>query len=373
MGTLKCQTIAGILDTLSPKRFAEEWDNVGLLVGDGKQKVSRVMVCLDVPEWVVEEAVSKKVDMIVAHHPMIFSGIKRVTADTAVGRKLIRLIRNNISVYCMHTNFDIVPGGLNDIFARELGFAASTVIEETYREKLMKLVVFVPAGHEDEVIRAMSDAGAGFIGKYSGCTFSTKGIGTFEPREGAKPFIGKIGSFERVEEFRVETIVPEKLISKVVKAMLSAHPYEEVAYDIYETRNEGSTTGLGRLAELERETTLSAFAENVKILLGVDNIRLAGDPNRIIKKVALLNGSGGKFASAARFAGADVLVTGDMQYHGILDALEMGLCVIDAGHYPTERIMIKYISGYLKDKFRELKLDADVVEADSNTEIMRVL
>jgi putative NIF3 family GTP cyclohydrolase 1 type 2 len=198
-------------------------------------------------------------------------------------------------------------------------------------------------------------------------------MGTFEPREGAKPFIGKIGSFERVEEFRVETIAPEKLVGKVVKAMLSAHPYEEAAYDIYETRNEGSSTGLGRLGEQERETTLSAFADNVKILLRADNIRLAGDPNRIIKKVALLNGSGGKFTSAARFAGADVLVTGDMQYHGILDALEMGLCVIDAGHFATERIMIKYIAGYLKDKFRELKLDADVVESASNTEIMRVL
>jgi dinuclear metal center YbgI/SA1388 family protein len=373
MGTVKCQTIAGILDELAPKRLAESWDNVGLLVGDGKQKINRVMVCLDVPEWVIEEAVSKDVDMIISHHPMIFNGIKRINADTATGRKLIALIKNNISLYCLHTNFDIVAGGLNDIFARDLGFLNSTVIEETYREKLLKLVVYVPSGHEEDVIGAMCDAGAGYIGKYSSCTFRTSGIGTFEPQEGSKPFIGTQGSLERVEESRVETIVPEKLMNKVVKGMLKAHPYEEAAYDIYETRNEGKVMGLGRIAELETETTLSIFADNVKTILGADNVRFAGDPNRVIKKVALLNGSGNKFINAARFAGADVLVTGDTQYHGVLDALELGLCVIDAGHYATEKIMMKYIAEFLRNKFQELKLDVDVVESISNTEIMRVL
>lgn len=373
MGTVKCQTIAGILDELAPKRLAESWDNVGLLVGDGRQKINRVMVCLDVPEWVIEEAVKKDVDMIISHHPMIFNGIKRINADTAAGRKLIALIKNNISLYCLHTNFDIVAGGLNDIFARELGFLHSTVIEETYREKLLKLVVYVPSGHEDNVIKAMCVAGAGYIGKYSSCTFSTRGTGTFEPQEGAEPFIGTIGSLERVEEFRVETIVPEKRMNKVVGVMLKAHPYEEAAYDIYETRNEGHVMGLGRIAELEKETALSVYADNVKTILGTGNIRFAGDPDRKIKKVALLNGSGNKFINAARFAGADVLVTGDMQYHGILDALELGLSVIDAGHYATEKIMIKYIAEYLRNKFQELKLEADVVESSSNTEILRVL
>ncbi len=373
MGAVKCQTIAGLLDALAPKRLAESWDNVGLLVGDGGQKVKRVMVCLDAPEWVVEEAVQKDVDMIVAHHPMIFNGIKRITSDTAVGRKLISLIKNNISLYCLHTNFDIVSGGLNDIFARELGFSHWTLLEETYREKLLKLAVYVPEGHEDKVISAMCGAGAGYIGKYSSCTFRTKGTGTFEPQEGAKPFIGSIGSLESVSEYRVETIVPEKLAGKVVREMLKAHPYEEAAYDIYETKNEGQVMGLGRLAELDRETTLSLFADNVKMVLGADNIRFAGDPNRMIKKVALLNGSGSKYINAARFAGADVLVTGDTQYHGVLDALELGLCIIDAGHYATEKIMIKYITEYLRDRFQALKLDAEVVESGSNTEIMRVL
>lgn len=373
MGTVKCQTIAGILDELAPRKFAESWDNVGLLVGDGSQKVKKVMVCLDAPEWVVEEAIEKDSDMIVAHHPMIFSGIKRVNTDTATGRKLLSLIKNNVALYCLHTNYDIVAGGLNDIFARELGFSNTEIIEETYREKLFKLVVYVPAGHENKVMSAMCSAGAGFIGKYSGCTFRAKGIGTFEPQEGAKPFIGTKGKLESVDEFRVETIVPEKLLSKVVKEMLKVHPYEEAAYDIYETMNEGKVMGLGRIGILENEVALSVYAGNVKTLLGADHVSFAGDPNRPIKKVALLNGSGSKYINNARFAGADVLITGDMQYHDVLDAMEMGLCVIDAGHFATEKIMIKYIAEYLRRKFQELKLDVEVVESSSNTEIIKVL
>lgn len=373
MGTVKCQTIAGLLEELAPKRLAESWDNVGLLVGDGGQDIKRVMVCLDAPEWVVEEAIDKGVDMIVSHHPMIFNGIKRVTADTPTGRKLLRLIKSNIALYCLHTNYDIAAGGLNDIFARELGFNKSAVLEETYREKLLKLAVYVPSGYEEKVIEAMCGAGAGYIGKYSSCTFRVKGTGTFEPQEGAKPFIGTEGKLESVEEYRVETIVPEKLINKVVREMLKAHPYEEAAYDIYETQNEGRATGIGRIAELENETNLSMFAESVKKMLGVEYVRYAGDPNSIIKKVALLNGSGSKYINAAKFAGADVLVTGDMQYHGVLDALEMGLCVIDAGHYATEKIMVKYIAEYLRSKFQELKLDAEVIESSANTDILRVI
>ncbi len=373
MCAVKCQTVAGILDELAPRKLAESWDNVGLLVGDGKQKVGRVMVCLDAPEWVVQEAVEKDVDMIIAHHPMIFSGIKRVNADTATGRKLLELIKNNIALYSMHTNYDIVSGGLNDIFAARLGFEKSEVLQETYREKLYKLAVYVPSGHEEKVIDAMCGAGAGYIGKYSSCTFRTKGIGTFEPQEGAKPFIGSAGRLESVEEYRVETIATEKLINKVVKEMLKAHPYEEVAYDIFETRNEGNVMGIGRIAELEKEITLSSYAAEVKALLNADYVRFAGDADRKIKKVALLNGSGSKFTSSARFAGADVLVTGDMQYHDIIDALEMGLCIIDAGHYATEKIMMSYIAEYLKIRFQELKLDIEVLESSSNTEIMRIL
>lgn len=373
VGAVKCQTIAGILEELAPKKLAENWDNVGLLVGEGKQAVKKLMVSLDAPEWVVEEAVEKGVDMLVCHHPIIFNGIKRVNADDAVGRKLLKLIRNNIAVYCLHTNFDIAAGGLNDIFAELLGYRDFNIIEPLQCEKLYKIVVFVPAGHEDKVMDAMTGAGAGFIGKYSKCTFRTGGIGTFVPQEGAEPFIGSKGRLESTEEFRIETIVPQGIIKKVIKAMLKVHPYEEVAYDIYETLNEGRVMGLGRLAELDAEVKLSEYAEKVKQLLGADHIRYAGDPGRMIKKAALLNGTGNRFVSAARFAGADVLVTGDMQYHEVMDAVEMGLCVIDAGHYATERMMIGFIANYLRSRFSELKYEVEVFESNSNMDLLRMV
>jgi dinuclear metal center YbgI/SA1388 family protein len=373
VGAVKCQTIAGILEEMAPKKLAENWDNVGLLVGDGKQIIKKLMVSLDAPEWVVDEAIEKGVDMIVCHHPIIFSGIKRINTDDAIGRKLIKLIHNNIAVYCLHTNFDIVAGGLNDIFSELLGFKSTRIIEPTYNERLYKIVVFVPAGHEDKVIEAMCSVGAGFIGKYSRCTFRAKGIGTFEPQQGSTPFIGKTGRLENVEEYRIETIAPEGIVKKAVNAMLKAHPYEEVAYDIYETFNQGKIMGLGRLAELESEICLSEYAEKVKQILGIDNIRYAGDPQHRIKKVAMLNGAGNKFVNAARYAGADVLITGDMQYHQVVDALEMGLSVIDAGHYDTEKIMMEFITNYLRRRFSELKYDIEVFESNSNMDLLRMI
>lgn len=373
MGAVKCQTVTNILEELAPKKLAESWDNVGLLVGDGKQAIEKIMVSLDAPEWVVDEAIDADVDMLVCHHPIIFNGIKRVSADDAVGRKLLKLIRNNIAVYSLHTNLDIVEGGLNDIFAKLLGFNNFTVIEPSYREKLYKIAVFVPAGHEEKVMAAMCGAGAGFIGKYSNCSFRVKGTGTFKPEEGANPFIGKQGELENTEEYRIETLAPQGVLKNVINAMLKAHPYEEVAYDIYETLAEGKTMGLGRLAVLEAEESLSDYAAKVKNLLGVDYVRYAGDSGRMIKKVALLNGAGNSFVSAARFAGADVLITGDMQYHELLNALEMGLCVIDAGHYATEKAMVGFIANYLRKKFSKLEYDVEVVESNSDTEILRML
>jgi len=373
VGAVKCQTIAGILEELAPKRLAENWDNVGLLVGDGSQTVQKLMVSLDSPEWVVDEAIEKGVDMLVCHHPMIFKGIKRVSAEDAVGRKILKLIKNNISVYAMHTNFDMAAGGLNDLFTKLLGFEESEVIEAVHKEKLYKIVVFVPAGHEEKVVEAMTAAGAGFIGKYSKCTFRTKGIGTFEPQEGTNPFIGCKGKLESTEEYRLETIAPQGILKNVIKAMLKAHPYEEAAYDVYETAAEGSVLGLGRLVKLPAAMKLSDFAVKVKNALEAEYIRYAGDAGRIINKVALLNGAGNSFVSTARFAGADVLVTGDMKYHEVLDALEMGLCVIDAGHFATEKIMMKYIADYLKARFSELNYNVEVIESNTNKDIFSVL
>ena len=373
MGVVKCQTIIGLIEEFAPKKLAESWDNVGLLVGDGSQPVSKLMVSLDVPEWVVDEAIENKVDLIVCHHPIIFSGLKRVNSDTVLGRKLLKLIKNNISVYCTHTNYDFAKGGLNDIFAWQLGLKDFDTIEAIHTEKLYKIAVYVPKEHVEKVMDAMTAAGAGYIGKYSSCTFRSEGLGTFKGEEGSKPYIGKVEKLETVEEYKLETIASERILNKVIAKMQKAHPYEEVAYDVYLLQNQGNVLGLGRIGELSKEMTLSEYAAEVKELLGLNEIRLAGDLDKKIKKVAVQNGCGNKFAANARFAGADVLVTGDMQYHEISDALEAGLCIIDAGHFATEKIMIKSMAEYLNNRFIDLKYKIEVLESKSNTDPIKTI
>ena len=369
MGTVKCQTIVNMIEELAPKKLAESWDNVGLIIGDGSAKVNKIMVCLDATEWVIEEAIEQEVDMLVCHHPIIFGSLKRITADTVLGKKIIKLISKGISVYSAHTNYDIAGGGLNDLFAAHLGFKSAALIEPTYNEKLYKILVYIPKGYEDKIFDALIAAGAGHIGNYSSCSYRTEGIGTFKPEKGTQPFIGQEGKLEMVNEIKLGTIVPQSLLNKTIKALIKVHPYEEPAYDIIPLENQGISFGLGRIGELEQDTTLAVYADHVKAALGIDQVKIAGDPNKKIKKVAMLNGAGNKFVSAARFAGADVLVTGDMQYHEMVDAVEAGMCIIDAGHFATERIMIPAMSNYLRSKCEAKGYSVEIIESKSNEDI----
>lgn len=370
MAKLKCGTIAGIMEAIAPKKLAEDWDNVGLAVGDGSAEVNRIMICLDLPLWVVEEAIENKVDMIITHHPLIFNPLKNINTNTVLGKKIMKLIRHNISVYSSHTNFDVAQDGLNDIFAKQLGFKNTEIIKPISEEKLYKIVVYVPEGFEEKVLAEMSKSGAGYIGNYSSCSFRVKGVGVFKPEQDADPYIGEKGKLEKVDEYRVETVVTEASLNNVVKSMLKAHPYEEVAYDIFEMKNKGKTFGIGRIGRLENSIKLASYAAFIKKTLNIDSIRYSGPPYADIKKVALLNGSGNKFISSAKFSGADVLVTGDMQYHQMVDALEEGICVIDAGHFGTEKIMIKAVSDYLKSSLEDNGYTVDIIESKSNTDII---
>jgi dinuclear metal center YbgI/SA1388 family protein len=373
MGTVKCQTIANMIEELAPKKLAESWDNVGLLIGDGSTKVNKILVCLDATEWVIDEAIEQEVDMLVCHHPIIFGSLKRITADTVLGKKIIKLISKGISVYSAHTNYDIAKNGLNDLFAELLGFKSFSLIAPSYTEKLYKLLVYIPKGHEDKIFNALIGAGAGQIGNYSSCTYRTEGIGTFKPETGTHPFIGTEGQLELVNETKLGTIVPQSLLNKTIKALIKAHPYEEPAYDIMLLENEGKSLGIGRVGELEHTTTLAVYAESVKVALGIDKVRIAGDPNKVIKKVAMLNGTGNKFISAARFAGADVLVTGDMQYHEMVDAVEAGMCIIDAGHFATEKIMIPAMASYLRNKCMANGYNVEIIESKNNEDISVII
>lgn len=343
------QQVCRLLEGLAPLYLAEKWDNVGLQVGDPKGKVERLLVTLSVTEEVLEEAKDKSVDMIISHHPLIFEPLKRLRDDTPLGHLLREMIRREIALYVCHTNVDVAEGGLNSWLAEKLGLVDVRVLQETYREELNKLVVFVPKGHEDKVMDKMAAAGAGWIGTYSHCTFQVQGTGTFKPLSGASPFIGEVGRVERVDEVRIETIIEGRIRDRVVDAMLSAHPYEEVAYDIYPLRNRPATVhGLGRIGRLEREEPLEVFLERVRDNLKVEELRVnSQDMKRSIRRVALCGGSGADLMGMASSKGADLFLTGDVKYHDALKAREQGLILVDAGHDGTEKIMIEGISEYL--------------------------
>lgn len=351
--------VCQILEEIAPLYLAEKWDNVGLQTGDARQYVKRILVTLSVTEEVIREAGDKGVDMIISHHPLIFEPLKRIRGDTWIGRILGEIIRKGIALYVAHTNLDAGRDGLNKWLAERLGLVDVEILKETFREELNKLVVFVPKGHEDKVMNAMAAAGAGWIGKYSHCTFQVQGIGTFKPLPGAVPFIGEVGRVEHADEVRIETIMEARVAERVIDAMLAVHPYEEVAYDIYPLKNSGGRVhGLGRIGRLEREERLNVFLEGVKERLKIGGLRVvAEDMEQPVKRVAICGGAGADLIEVVAAKGADVFITGDVKYHDALEAKELGLILVDAGHDATEKVMIEGVRGYLIGRLKEQGCD----------------
>lgn len=366
LATIKQVTAA--LEEMAPVTLAESWDKVGLQVGDLNRPVRKVLLSLDSnDEGVIDEAIRIGADLIIAHHAMIFKPVQTIRTDTPYGRKLGKLLSHNIGVYVAHTNLDIAEGGINDILAGRLHLEQVEILSRVHNTRLKKLVVFVPETHHEQVMQAIGDAGAGWIGHYSHCTFNTPGIGTFVPEAGTNPYIGEQGRLERVQEIRLETVVPERLQEKVIAAMLQAHPYEEVAYDLYPLEIMGQALGVGRVGNLVQEMTLGQFAEFVKQQFGVEHARVVGPLDRPVRRVAVLGGSGEEYYPEALKKGADVYVTGDIRYHYAQDALAEGLCLVDPGHN-TEKVCLPSLGAYLEAKMRECGYDTEIVVSETNTE-----
>ncbi|WP_137788856.1 Nif3-like dinuclear metal center hexameric protein [Bacillus sp. E(2018)] len=361
------QYIISLLESFAPKKMAIEGDPIGLQIGSLNRPVQKVMIALDVLENVVDEAIEGKVDLIIAHHPLLYRPLKKIDINTSKGRMIEKLIKNDITVYAAHTNLDVTSLGVNEWLADQLRLMNTEVLSTTYEDKLVKLSVFVPRTHEEQVRNAIGNAGAGHIGNYSHCSFSSNGIGTFTPLEGTTPFIGKQGEMEKVEEVRIETILPESIQKKVVSAMKKAHPYEEVAYDLYPLLNKGEELGIGKIGKLPKEMDLQEFVDHVKEAFGVAHLRVIKGKNAIIKKVAVVGGDGNKYIYPALHKGADVLVTGDIYYHNAHDAQEEGLTVVDAGHH-IEQIMKSKLKGILEQKLKNNKYETVVVESNIITE-----
>lgn len=341
--------VVGLINQISPPHLAEEWDNVGLQIGDPNAVVQRILLCLDISEAVIDEAERLDVQLIIAHHPLIFRPLNRLTPVDSQGSMIYRCIRRNIAVVAAHTNLDRAANGLNDWLAEQIGLRSVRILERPRTDAYLKLIVYVPSGHENVVMDAMFQAGAGHIGAYDRCSFRTIGTGTFRGGKGTDPFIGSPGIQEEADELRLETIVPTHLRERVVARMIKAHPYEEVAYDLVPLANPDNHTGLGRIGVLAAGMTLKAFARQVKETLEVDAVRMVGHRDQLLNKVAVCGGAGiGVYADALRH-GADCLVTGDIKFHEAQRALAGGMTLIDAGHYGTEKIMVAGLSRRLTD------------------------
>ncbi|MBN8190985.1 Nif3-like dinuclear metal center hexameric protein [Bacillus sp. NTK074B] len=352
MKTVNGHQIIQLFEEFSPKHLAEQGDPIGLQIGKLNEKVENVMITLDVLENVVDEAIKNNVKLIIAHHPPLFRPLKALHTNSYQGRMIEKLIKHDIAVYAAHTNLDAAEGGVNDMLAEMLQLQQPSVLVPTYQEEIRKLAVYVPEENAEELRIALGKAGAGHIGNYSHCSFSNVGKGRFLPEEGTNPHIGKQGELEEVAEEKVETVYPASLEKKVLKAMFTHHPYEEVAYDIYSLNNESPALGLGRIGYLPEEMSLKDFALLVKKTFGMDGIRMIGDGKSTVKKVAILGGDGNKFIGKAKRLGADVFVSGDIYYHTAHDAMMMGLNVVDAGHH-IEKVMKDGVAGHLARKCSE--------------------
>ncbi|NLM11898.1 MAG: Nif3-like dinuclear metal center hexameric protein [Clostridiaceae bacterium] len=352
---MKCKDIISFLEQEAPLWLQENYDNSGLQWGDPESTVQKILVCLDFNRDALKEAIEKQVQLVISHHPILFRPMKSINTGFGKGAMLADCIKNNICVYSSHTNFDIADNGLNEYLAKTLELQSIKGLKTHYRDELYKLVVFVPEESLEKVQKAVFDAGAGIIGNYADCSFYAEGNGTFRPMEGTNPYIGQTGVFETVQEFRLETLVPGYRLKEVVKSMLEAHPYEEVAYDIYRVEQPGREYSLGRAGMLKEKLNADEFVSWVKKKLYVSNIRTVGKTENLeIQKVAVFCGSFDGDVKAIKDSNADALVTGDLKYHTAQELEEAGIFTVDAGHYHTEKLFIKAISDMLKNRFKDV-------------------
>lgn len=327
--------IAAAVERISPGTLAEDWDNCGLQVGDPEAKTRRVLVALTPLPEVFDEARERAADFLLFHHPLLFSPLKSVNTRAYPGDLLSRAILEGRTVYAAHTSYDAAPGGVSVALADALGLHGPLEVIVP-RGELRKVVIFVPDENVEAVAKALGEAGAGEIGDYTNCTFRLPGTGTFLGGEGSDPYLGEKGRLERVEEIRLETVVPAHLAHCAVAAAVAAHPYEEAAFDVYPVEGCPEGCGYGRLGRLPDALTPEALREHVSDSLGFPARLVADRGARSVERVAVLGGSGGSFIREAAALGADACVTGDLDYHDALLAESLGLVAIDAGHAATE-------------------------------------
>ncbi len=347
---MKVRAVQEIMEQWAPRQLAWERDNAGLQCGDPEDSVRGVLVSLDVTSELVQEAVRRRVNLIVSHHPLLFRPLRSVTPQDDAGRCIRALVRTGISVYAAHTNLDFAPGGTSFALAGVLGLMETEFLRKP-REMMKKIVTFVPAPDAERVAAALGDAGAGIIGKYDHCSFRTEGQGTFRGNAQSRPAVGRREQLEHVREIRLEMVVAAWRLDRDVKALLASHPYEEVAYDVVPLENWSGEYGMGVIGSLNEAVPLAVFLARAKRRLGAGTLRWTGNPRRSIRRVAVCGGSGSELLGEAIRQHADVFVTADIKYHSFHDAAG-AIALVDAGHYETEYPVVPAIVNRLRSEFR---------------------
>jgi dinuclear metal center YbgI/SA1388 family protein len=345
----KIADIISYLETVAPLAYQESYDNSGLITGDEGNVVNGVLICLDSTEEVIDEAIANNCNLVIAHHPVVFTGLKKITGRNYVERTIIKAIRNNISIYAIHTNLDNVHNGVNAMIASRLGLVNLHVLEQK-NNLLKKLVTFVPVDQAEQVRTALFNAGAGAIGNYDQCSFNIAGRGTFRGNQLTDPFVGEKGKRHTEDEVRIETIYEAFREKQVLTALLNAHPYEEVAYDLYNLTNSFQAVGSGIIGELHENQPEIEFLRNLKNTMKAGVVRHTRLLGKSIKNVAICGGSGSFLLGQAIRQKADVFVTADFKYHQFFDA-DSKIVIADIGHYESEQFTIELIKSLILKNF----------------------
>jgi dinuclear metal center YbgI/SA1388 family protein len=350
------ELIAALEEWFDP-RLAEQWDAIGLVCGDPDVPVERVLLAVDAVPGTVAEAIDGRAQLLITHHPLLLTPVHGVPADDPKGALVHRMIRADVAHYVAHTNADAASPGVSDALAERLGLTDLRPLEPQPGPALDKLVVFVPHDAAPALVDALAEAGAGRLGDYERCAWTTEGLGTFRPLAGAAPAIGSVGRVEQVPETRVEMVVPSARRGPVIAALRAAHPYEEPAFDIFPTLPAPGASGTGRIGTLPEPMNLREFVRHAAAALPATTwgVRAAGDPNRSVRTIAVCGGSGGSLAETARRAGADAFLTADLKHHPVTEAVTehggAGMALVDAAHWATEAPWLDAVAAALRERF----------------------
>jgi dinuclear metal center YbgI/SA1388 family protein len=359
---MKLKEITSYIESIAPLALQEDYDNAGLIIGDDEQEIKGALISVDITEEVVQEAIDRNLNLVLSHHPIMRSGVKKITGKNYTERIILKAIKNDVAIYAAHTNLDSIWGGVSSKIADKLNLENQKILAPISNH-LMKLVYFVPTRQAEETRNAIFRAGAGQIGDYDMCSFNLEGKGSFRAGEGTNPFVGEKGEIHFEEELRVETIFPKHLKNKIISALIKSHPYDEVAYDIYSLENKFERAGYGIIGDLKEQMFELDFLKKLKEVFSTQCIRHTNLLSKKIKRVAVCGGSGSFLLQDAIQQKADILVSGDFKYHQFFDA-EGKIIIADIGHFESEQITKDLFYELLIKKFP--KFAVRLTEINSN-------